>query len=239
MIRYTFKDHRERSCSITWKLNKAQTDQDIHRFGIPKSMFEPFPDVPQVHARRKQMLERGLVMRRNKTLIVDKNAMISAYSSYTKILADWMIQYLPEYDTDTRLNRIQLAMRFVQDIPYGVPDDIDPNWYYGGVIATPNIFTCGYGDCDTKAILFAGILCHLIDPDDIRFAGEPGHIYTIIRGGEEILLGNGKTAGFFRIDGRKFYVAETAGPGRFDFGEKGSQRYRSAKIERVVFEGIR
>ena len=238
VIHYTFKDHLDKVCSITWKLNKKQTDRDIREFGIPKSMFEPFPDLPEYKARHKEIIGKGLFMEKGNTIIVDKNAMINKYASYTKILANWMIKYLKNNYTDTRLNRIKLAMCFVQDIPYAVPDDFDPNWYYGGVIATPNIFTCGYGDCDTKAILFVGILCHLISPDDIRFAGEPGHVYTIIKNDDTKLVENGTTT-YFELEDGKYVVAETAGPGRLNFGEAHSSKYNSARIEKINFLGPR
>ncbi len=234
VIRYTFRDHEENTCSITWKLNKQQTDRDIQLFGIPQSMFDPYPVTPEVMASRRRILEEGMFMRRGNSLVVDKNAMVNAYSPYTKIVADWMINYLKEYYVDTRQNRIDLAMSFVQDIPYGIPEDLDPNWYYGGVIATPNVFTCGYGDCDTKAILFAGILCHLIDPGEIRFAGEPGHMYTIIKA-DESRVNIGRNTAYFKLDDGKYFVAETAGPGRLNFGEKGRFRYRGARIEEVEF----
>lgn len=234
VIRYTFRDHRENTCSITWKLNKEQTDRDIQLFGIPQSMFDPYPVTPEVLAARRQILEKGLFMRMDNSLVVDKNAMVNAYSPYTKIVANWMIDYLKEYYSDTRRQRIELAMRFVQDIPYGIPEDLDPNWYYGGVIATPNVFTCGYGDCDTKAILFAGILCHLIDPEDIRFAGEPGHMYTIVKADASEVAISRNTA-YFELDDGMYFVGETAGPGRLNFGEKGRFRYRGARIEEVDF----
>ena len=238
VIRYTFKDHQQNRCAITWTVNKRQTDEDIQIFGIPKSMFEPYPDHPRVRARRAEVLRRGLFKKEGNTIMVDKNAMVNTYRGYTKVLADWMVDYLRQYYTDTRMNRIRLAMAFVQDIPYAVPDDIDPNWYYGGVIATPNILTCGYGDCDTKAILFVGILCHLIKPADIRFAGEPGHMYTLIKANPNQFR-DLRGLSYYQLPDGKYFVAETAGPGRLDFGKEGDLRYNTATVERVQFVGSR
>ena len=234
-IQYTFKDHRNALCRISWMLDKAQTDEDIAVFGIPKSMFEPYPDRPEVRERRQQIMARGLFKVEKNTVMVDKSAMINAYREYTQVLAEWMIDYLRTYYVDNRMNRIRLAMAFVQDIPYAIPNDIDPNWYYGGVISTPNILTCGFGDCDTKAILFAGILCHLINPGDIRFAGEPGHMYTLIKAKPSDFSTDERIA-YYQLPDGMYFVAETAGPGRLDFGEEGNLEYSYATVERVYFE---
>ncbi len=236
VVHFTFKDHQNITCSLTWRLNKVQTDRDINKFGIPKYMLGPYIDNYENNIKRKEILKNGLFMIRNNYIVVDKNAMINEYSNYTKVIANWMINYLKDNYIDNRLNRIKLAMCFVQDIPYAVPDEIDPNWYYGGVIPIPNIITCGYGDCDTKAILFAGILCHLIDPDDIRFAGEPGHLYTIIKSDDINLMENGTTTYFALKDGY-YYIADTAGPRRLAFGEAGDQIYSTALIQEVQFFG--
>jgi hypothetical protein len=201
---------------------------------VPKFILKPYRETPENIAKRKKIISKGLFKVVNNTIVVDKNAMINEYAGYTKKIAKWMIDYLKKYDEDNRTNRIRLAMCFVQDIPYAIPDDFDPNWYFGGVIATPNIFTCGYGDCDTKAILFVGVLCHLIDYKDIRFAGEPGHIYTIIKNSKVNIVENGKTT-YFELDDGKYVVAETAGPARLAFGEKGNYHYSVAEIEKVIF----
>jgi len=234
VIKYTFKDPWGALCRISWSLDKSQTDKDISKFGIPKWMFDPYPDRPDVRAKRYRILSNGLFKVEKNTIMVDKNAMINTYQDYTKVLAEWMVDYLREYYVDSRLNRIRLAMAFVQDIPYAIPEDVDPNWYYGGVIATPNILTCGYGDCDTKAILFAGILCHLIDPNDLRFAGEPGHMYTLIKANPRDLDQDNRLS-YYQLPEGKFFVAETAGPGRLDFGQEGNLEYSYATIEKVRF----
>ena len=161
--------------------------------------------------------------------------MVNQYSNYTSSIAEWMKDYLKNKNEDSRLNRIRLAMKFVQDIPYGIPRE-DRKWYNGGVYATPAILVNGYGDCDTKAILFVGILCHLIDPDDIRFAGEPGHVYTVIKAKPSVMRNLDSQKYYFKLNGRRFYVAETAGPGRWEFGEEGGYKHDRVEIELVEFD---
>ena len=234
IVSYTFKDHEERICKITFTMDREGVDRDIKSFGIPQSMFEPYSIVPEVLEERKRILKKGLFKKKGNNLVVDKSAMVNQYSNYTSSIAEWMKDYLKNKNEDSRLNRIRLAMKFVQDIPYGIPRE-DRKWYNGGVYATPAILVNGYGDCDTKAILFVGILCHLIDPDDIRFAGEPGHVYTVIKAKPSVMRNLDSQKYYFKLNGRRFYVAETAGPGRWEFGEEGGYKHDRVEIEQVEF----
>ena len=236
VVDFTFKDYAERTCQITFTMDRKEVDRDIKSFGIPQSMFEPYSVVPKVLEERSRILKRGLFKREGNNLVVDKNAMINTYSDYTSAIAKWMKGYLTNLNEDSRLNRIRLAMKFVQDIPYGVPKE-DHKWYNGGVYPTPEILLNGYGDCDTKVVLFVGILCHLINPNDIRFAGEPGHVYSLVKAkpSEMENLNTQKIA--FKLKGGRFYIAETAGPGRWEFGEEGGYKHKRVEIERVKFSG--
>lgn len=234
IVDYTFKDQNNKICKVKYSLDRTTTKNDINKFGIPRSMLAPYRATKSIILKRKKDIRDGLFKQQGNILKPDKNAMVNFYSNYTKVIADWMISYLKKQNIDTRLDRIRLAMCFVQDIPYAVPNDRDPNWYFGGVMSTPEIIISGYGDCDSKAILFVGILCHLINPDNIRFAGEKGHVYTVIKNNNTNLIKDGKTS-YFRLKEGNFVIAETAGPGRTKFGEKGNRKYHSATLEKIYF----
>lgn len=234
VVKYTFKDHENRICNMTFTMAREGVDRDIKTFGIPDSMLDSYYETPEVIAERKRILKKGLFKEKGQYLVPDKDAMINRYSGYTRAIAIWLKDYLKRKNEDSRLNRIRLAMKFVQDIPYGVPRK-PRNRINGGVYATPAILVNGYGDCDTKAILFVGILCHLINPDDIRFAGEPGHVYTVIKATPSEMKKLYSDKYYFKIRGSRFYVAETAGPGRWEFGEEGGFKHPKVEIERVQF----
>ncbi len=237
IVSYTFKDYHDKLVSLTAKFDKKAMDKDINIFGIPKSMFEPYTATPEIEKRRAKQLKDGLFKSNGNTISIDKNAFISEYRKYCKPIAEWMVSYLKSRLIDTRRERIELAIKFVQDIPYAIPTDRDPNWSYGGVNPIPEILITGWGDCDSKAFLFAGILSYLIDYRDIRFAGEPGHLYTLIKNDKNNIVKNGTTT-YFTLNGKYFLAAETAGPGRFDFGEAGKSEYNSAKIEKLNLGNI-
>jgi hypothetical protein len=62
-------------------------------------------------------------------------------------------------------------LNFVQFIPYGVPEfDHDQDIYWG--LALPHeSLAISYSDCDSKSVLFATILVHLIRPENIIMVG--------------------------------------------------------------------
>jgi len=237
VVNYTFMDHKNNLVSITEEFDKQMVDEDIDVFGIPKSMLEPYNSTPEIEKQRTETIKAGLFKVTDNTLEIDYDAFILKYRKYCESIAEWMVSYLGNQQIDTRRDRIELAVKFVQDIPYAIPTDIDPNWNYGGVNPIPSLLITGWGDCDSKAFLFAGIMSYLIDYKDIRFAGEPGHLYTLIANDRNDIVKDGQTT-YFNIEGRYFLVAETAGPGRFAFGEAGESEYDSAEIEEIDLGSI-
>lgn len=213
---YTFLDPFDHHKTFTFQFPIVQTNQMIEIFGIPTSMFEPFVPTPQVLAARNQSLEKGLFLLNNKTIEVDKSAVVEVYSeTFCLPIAEFIVESLIKYGRDSRRNRIEFAMRFVQDIPYGIPKSDDKTRHFGGVFPPPKILIEGYGDCDSKAILFAGILAYLIDPFDFVFLNQSDHVLSAIRDTPS------KGMLYVRYEGDTYLVAETAGPGRRKLGEKG------------------
>jgi hypothetical protein len=215
-ISYTFLDPFDHLETFSIQLPIAQTNHMIEIFGIPASMFEPFAPTHQVLSARKQILEKGLFLLNNKTIEVDKSAVVEVYSeSFCRPVAEFIVESLIKSGSDSRKNRIEFAMCFVQDIPYGIPKYDDKTRHFGGVFPPAKILIEGYGDCDSKAILFAGILTYLIDPEDFIFLNQSNHVLSAIRAAPS----QGMT--FVRYEGDTYLVAETAGPGRRKLGEKG------------------
>ncbi len=235
IINYTFLDFRGNMCTFQYSMDKQAADRDIEKFGIPKSMFEPYQVTPQTLENRRRLLEQGLFKEEGSLLKPDFNAMINYYAPYTKPIAEWIIQYLQQNYTDTRLNRIKFALAFVQDIPYGVPPDYTrDNKFVNGIAPAPKILRDGYGDCDSKSIFFAGIMCYLISPDDIILAKEPNHMFVLIQNDDLNVRENGSVT-YYEYNGRKYIVAEVAGPGHFEFGQKMQRQYLSAQLYPVKF----
>jgi hypothetical protein len=219
-IRYTFKDHYNNLQNYTLELPVSFTDREIEILGVPQWLFEPYVDNEHNRFVRTKELANGLFMINNNVIEVDKSAVIAHYAeTFCKPIAGLIVQSLEEYRRDTRRDRIEMAIRFVQDIPYGIPDYADRDRHFGGVSPPPGILRNGYGDCDSKVLLFAGILIYLIPADDFVFLNQPEHVLSaIIEEPDEGLT-------YIKFKDQIFLIAETAGPGRRSLGEKG-QYYR-------------
>ncbi len=236
IVTYTFKDFQGNLCTFEFTMDRQQADRDIQKFGIPGSMLGRYQVTPAVLEYRRKMLKQGLFTEDGKYLRPDYNAMINYYSPYTKPIARWIVEYLKQHYEDTRLNRIKFALTFVQDIPYAVPGDYTRDGKYtGGVAPAPKILRDGYGDCDSKSIFFAGIMCYLVSPGDIVLAKEPNHMYVLIRNDDLNVRENGEVT-YFNYNGGTYIVAEPAGPGHFEFGQKMRKRYLSANLFPVKCE---
>lgn len=221
-IEFIFRDNKDKPRTISLRYPVAETRIDINRFGIPATMFDKFADTPENLEARKKVIKQGLFRLEDNTVAIDKSAVVDYYrEKYCKPIARQISDFLCSQGSDTRRNRIEMAMSLVQDIPYGIPKQNDEKWHYGGLNTPPEVMIYMYGDCDSKAILFAGIMSYLVDPDDIVFLNQKNHLLTAIREKPQ----SGLT--YVKYKGASYLIAETAGPGKRKLGEKGS--YYSGK----------
>lgn len=226
IINYTFKDHYNKIQHYTLRLPLNFTKNEIAVFGIPQWLFEPYSDTEYNRMVRNQAIAAGLFMIDGNKIEVDKSAVIEYYAeTFCKPVAEMIIQSLKEYERDTRRDRIEMAMRFVQDIPYGIPDYADAQRHFGGASPPPGVLCNGYGDCDSKALLFASIIIYLIPAEEFIFLNQPDHVLSAIK--EEAKEGTT----FVRYNGIKFLLAETAGPAKRSLGEKGDYFRNGWEVE--------
>lgn len=227
IVNYIFKDHFDNKLEFRLELQKEQTDMMMEKFGVPKSIFSKHLETSETRKRNEQILRQGLFGLYNNTVEADKSAAIDYYAAtFCKPVAEQIVNELQKRGKDTRRNRIELAMRFVQDIPYGAPKCNDKSKFCGGINPPPKLLVEGYGDCDSKAILFAGIMIYLIDYNDIIFLIQKKHILTAIKTGEKE-----KSKTYVRFHGKNYIIAETAGPGKRLLGQKGKYFSRSFRVE--------
>ncbi|MEM6261278.1 MAG: hypothetical protein AAGI38_02140 [Bacteroidota bacterium] len=200
--------------SYRFAFDKEQTDQMVAKFGIPQRMFEPYYVNASTLKAREQQLEDGLFASEGRTLVVDKSAVVRYYAeTFCQPVARQLIRSLRAEGRDTRENRIAMAMAFVQEIPYAVPAWKQDGRYYGGICTPPEILLHGFGDCDSKAIFFAGVLAYMIDPDDVIFVQDDHHLLTAIKDDAS------KEKVQVKFQRRHYSLAETAGPARLPFGQ--------------------
>ncbi len=229
-IDYTFMDHIGNLITIGFSLNINKTNKDIDKFGLPKDFLKPYKQTPEIEAKRSKQLKEGMFKLVGKTVEIDLSAVVNYYApGYCKIIANTLIQTLKNKGLDTRHHRIEIALKFVQDIPYAIPDAYEGKKYNGGALCPAEVLVEGYGDCDSKTMLFVGIMAYMINPDDIIFVGVPNHMLAAIK--NETVPGGVS----FKYKGDKYYLAETAGPGRYAFGEEGKDYKKNATIQPLVF----
>tara|TARA_B100001250_G_scaffold217178_1_gene186313 strand:+ start:2214 stop:3017 length:804 start_codon:yes stop_codon:yes gene_type:complete len=213
-IYYTFKDHFDRIHNKSFVFKKEILDQAISKLGVPDSMYDRYIINPENLIKREHILKEGLYMKRGNKLDRDYNAIINYYRDYFKPISKYLIKLLEKQNKDNRINRIEIAMKFIQDIPYGIPEESHSDKHDDGCFAPPEVLLKGYGDCDSKSFLFVCILSHMINPNDIIFVKGENHLLSAVKYDS---ISGGK---YFTHNKRKYYICETAGPGRPLFGKK-------------------
>ena len=179
---YTFKDQWDITRHFNINFPRDYTNQRIQKFGIPESLIEPFVPSEKALNDRRKIAWDGLFFINGNTIEIDKSAVVSFYAKdFGRPIANFIKECLKEQRSDNRLQRIEMAMKFVQDIPYGIPNWEKNGNYYGGISTPPEILIYGYGDCDSKAFLFACILSSLINPSDLIFVQHDQHLMTAIK----------------------------------------------------------
>jgi len=225
-ISYTFKDHFNNFQTYDIFIPVDETQRMINKFGIPLWMFEPYADNEQNHQYREKEMAGGLFLLNSNVIEVDKSAILSYYSeTFARPIAKMIVSSLDDYGVDNRRNRIEFAMRFIQDIPYGTPINNDGERHFGGVYIPPQLLIKGYGDCDSKVLLFVGILTYLIPAEDIVFLNQTEHVLSAV------IEEPDKGLTFVKYNGSEYLIAETSGPGKRQLGQKGSYFSERFSIE--------
>lgn len=151
--------------------------------------------------------------------IVDQNA------GFSYPIAKHIYNELVTTKADSFINRVQAALNFVQFIPYGRPNFDTAEWYYHEVAIPAESLVLGYSDCDSKSILLATILLHLVPKEnvvliecEVRAADEKingAHMMVAVSG----LDINGETVNYKNTE---YTLLETTAPvvmGKSDWAE--------------------
>ncbi len=208
-IMYQFRDQEKKDWTWRWSYPKQATDEMILHFGIPLTMFEPYYPVDSVIQARNRIISEGMFLMEGNYVGPDLNGMIRYYRPFLEPVAMLLDNTLG--GNNTWRSRIELAMKFTQDIPYSIPPAEQGEKYTGGIFSPPQVFVNMYGDCDSKVVIFAGILA-FYDDYEVLILQETGHIFTAVAGLPK------PYDKFYEYQNKKYIMAETAGPGRYDLG---------------------
>lgn len=233
-ISYTFKDNFDLIRTFKWSFDAIITQKDIKRFGVPVSFYDNITELKTISKERKKMIKHGFYMQSGQFLKPDRSAMISFYRPYCKPISGGIISLLESENRNTRTNRINMAIKFVQDIPYGIPEIADSTWEVYGMFTPPEVLLRMYGDCDSKAILLSCILSYLIDSYDILLLFQ-GHDHALLA----IKGLPGKDQEYIEVENEKYILADVTGPARLSWGDSGNKfdALVGYKIEKVKIKG--
>ncbi len=205
LLTFVFRDHKRQDWKWDWAYDQARTKADIDRFGVP-------PRIPFLT--REKILAEGMFRLDGNMLRPDFPVLVRFYMPYMRPLYD-----LSRYVTASSGNQelVREVLTFLQDLPYGIPPGEINGKIIAGLLPPPQSLLEGWGDCDTKALMMAATLAH--DPEiDIIFITVPKHMFIGIAG---IPRPYDK---FINYQGKRYILAEPAGPGRLPFGQSGTYR---------------
>ena len=174
-LQYNFPLVENVVANINLKLYPLQTSKLIDQFGVKSTFLTNEKDHVALRfnneeERRiiyKDLLDGSVNLNDNNEINVDYNKLVTLHKDFTQPIAEKIVNELNILNKNSRFNKIQSALHFVQYIPYGIPCFDCNDFFYFGISLPSETLALNYSDCDSKSILFASILTHLIDSKDI------------------------------------------------------------------------
>ncbi len=206
---FKFRDENQKDWTWHWSYPVDVTNEMITDFGVPKFIFQPYVPSDTANQRRMNLISKGMFDMENNQIGPDLNKMINFYRPFLEPVSQLVADALGS-DNSWR-DKAELVIKFVQDIPYGVPPDNQDNRYTAGIFPPPQVFVNMFGDCDSKVVLYAALLSYF-DNYDVLILKESGHVLSGIRG---IPKPYDK---YYEYRNNQYIEAETAGPGRTNLG---------------------
>ena len=123
-----------------------------------------------LEARRNKLISRGLVL-------IDENSVTVDLGKLWRWNLKRMQPHIRKLAASVNPKEwpARAALAFVQAIPYRKPPDERAGRCILGVLPPLEALAAGYGDCDTKSLLFASLADHGRGPEIILLRG-PGHV---------------------------------------------------------------
>ncbi len=210
---YVFRDHKNNLLIWRWDYDRYEVDSASEAFGLPKNYFQPYRPTSSVLKKREQIREKALFKKVDRIILPDYNAIVEHHRQFTKPLHDLIELALG--DSATKEDKLEIILKFCQDLPYQIP----PPEYQGkiieGIFPPALSLKVGYGDCDTKAMLFASTLSH--DPHyEMLLLTVPNHVLMAVKGIPK------PYQHFIEHQGEKYILCQPVGPARLAFGNRGS-----------------
>jgi hypothetical protein len=158
------------------KLYAQNTSSVVSQYGIGTDIVESADGKIRIIANDVSTLQRnmnkdGFYFNSIDDFGINYNHVIQISQELGNPIAMFIKTELEKKGKDSYENRIRAALNFVQFIPYGVPEFDHEQDIYWGLALPHESLAISYSDCDSKSVLFATILVHLIRPENIIMAG--------------------------------------------------------------------
>ena len=211
-FKYKFSSPTNEWYEWEWKYKRVETNEMIKKFGLPQSILEPYQATKKNVRLRNRVIKESFFKEDRKKLYPDFNRIIPFYMGFTSPLYALTIKTLGKDSTPRE--RVEFLLRFVQDIPYGIPPNRSNSKVISGILTPPQIFIEKWGDCDSKVLLISSILAH-----------EPRYKILLVYLENHLLMAfEGRphpNDSFIVFQGSKFILADPTGPGHLKLGNPG------------------
>ncbi|MCR9206066.1 MAG: hypothetical protein NXH75_15895 [Halobacteriovoraceae bacterium] len=214
---YGFNDHLGAFRELRWSLNKLNSDNFMFNFGLNDKRGERFQVSPTE-------LQYSMMKTVGGKLVFDYEKIIEESRPLIRPLYLEFLRIVKKYDLSKR-EKVELIMRFLQDIPYGIPPTNYKNRYIGGLFPPVELLKNKWGDCDSKSLLMATLLS--FDKDyfnRLAIILVPGHALLGIR------MVPGPYEKCIRFGGFSYVYAEPVGLSRTPLGVTNSPYSLSVEV---------
>ncbi len=220
-FQYGFRDHKAKPTIWQWSYNRYLVDSMSNAYGLPKNYFKPYKATASERKKRLRIQKQALFTKIDMYVVPDYNAIVEHHRSFTKPIYDLINLTLG--DSATKEDRLEMMLKFCQDLPYRIPPTEYNNKIIEGLLPPSLSLKLGYGDCDTKAMIFASTLSHSTDYDMLVLT-VPNHVLMAVKGIPK------PYQEFIEYQGEKYILCQPVGPARLNFGNKGSNYRPSERI---------
>lgn len=170
MLNYDFPILGRSIASLHLNLYPYHVSAQVDSFGMPMRYIDVskvgFSLKPGFRLQELLKNSRGWTIN-NSVTEVSYSFLVNQFDTLSAKVAYDIYCHLLRLESDSYDNRVQAVLNFVQFLPYGIPNFDTDDWYYHELSLPPESFVLSYGDCDSKSLLFASIMKHLIPKRNI------------------------------------------------------------------------
>jgi hypothetical protein len=173
LLTYEFPLIKSKTGRVQLNLEPVEISRQVDEYGLPMHVVDKNEMGFSIAAGiteddlRFHMNRNGWFYKNSDDFGVDYSHLYTKFQAISLKIAEQIVKQLSSTASDDYFNRVQSALNFVQYLPYGQPDFDTHEWYYFGLCLPPESVVLGYADCDSKSLLFASIIAHLIDKNNI------------------------------------------------------------------------